>query len=235
LSGSSFSYDKVSNIFWLFGGYGDDINANIDYLNDLWKFNGKNWTWISGSNQSNENAGIYGTQGVANSSNIPGARYSAVSWIDSNNIFWLFGGYGYDAVDNGNNLNDLWKFDGFNWTWISGSNLANDYGSLVAHSSQFNIPGARYGAATSISSNNLFWLFGGYGPSDYANDFWTLSVSSSTSSMTPTSSTKHTSSSTKHTPSSMTTTSSTKHSSSTLLTPSYLFLLFIMLYHALAY
>ena len=41
------------------------------------------------NNKIGEN-GVYGTQGVASSSNIPGARYYAVSWIDSNNILWLF-------------------------------------------------------------------------------------------------------------------------------------------------
>jgi hypothetical protein len=66
-------------------------------LNDLWKFNGAYWTWVSGSNLINQN-GNYGTKGIANSSNIPGARFFAVSWIDSNDAIWLFGGFGYDSV-----------------------------------------------------------------------------------------------------------------------------------------
>jgi hypothetical protein len=67
------------------------------WLNDLWKFNGMNWTWISGSDSINQN-GTYGTKGIPSSSNIPGARREAVSWTDSNNTLWLFGGYGYDAT-----------------------------------------------------------------------------------------------------------------------------------------
>jgi hypothetical protein len=66
-------------------------------LNDLWKFNGVNWIWISGSNSINQN-GNYGTKGIASSTNIPGARYDAVSWIDSSNNLWLFGGNGYAAT-----------------------------------------------------------------------------------------------------------------------------------------
>ena len=54
---------------------------------------------MSGSNISNQ-IGNYGQQGISNSSNIPGARYNSVSWIDNNNHFWLFGGYGIDS--NGN-------------------------------------------------------------------------------------------------------------------------------------
>ena len=56
------------------------------------------WTWISGSNTYGQ-VGIYGTKGIANSSNIPGARSDSISWIDSNNNLWLFGG----IVSNGGN------------------------------------------------------------------------------------------------------------------------------------
>ena len=66
------------------------------YLNDLWKYSNNQWTWVSGNNSVNA-AGVYGTQGVASASNYPGARYGAVSWIDSSGSLWLFGGYGYDA------------------------------------------------------------------------------------------------------------------------------------------
>ena len=59
------------------------------------------WTWISGSNTTDQN-GIYGTNGIANISNIPGARYESISWIDSNNNLWLFGGFGYDNNNYGN-------------------------------------------------------------------------------------------------------------------------------------
>jgi hypothetical protein len=44
--------------------------------------------------------GVYGTKGVAASSNVPSARTSAISWIDSSNNLWLFGGWGYAASGN---------------------------------------------------------------------------------------------------------------------------------------
>ena len=66
----------------------------LDRLNDLWMYDGTNWIWISGNNIINQK-GIYGTKGIASSSNIPGARYSSISWIDSNNNLWLFGGIGF--------------------------------------------------------------------------------------------------------------------------------------------
>jgi hypothetical protein len=49
------------------------------------------WTWVSGSNISRQ-PGIYGTQGVADSSNVPGARAGAASSRDSSGKLWLFGG-----------------------------------------------------------------------------------------------------------------------------------------------
>ena len=71
-------------------------------MNDLWKYSISNnaWTWISGNNTINQN-GIYGIQGISSSNNIPGSRYSSISWIDSlNNNLLLFGGYGFDSVGN---------------------------------------------------------------------------------------------------------------------------------------
>ena len=67
----------------------------LDYLNDLWKFDGTNWIWISGSDTVVY--GVYGTKGVGSPSNIPGGRQGSISWIDSNNNLWLFGGFGFDA------------------------------------------------------------------------------------------------------------------------------------------
>ena len=42
--------------------------------------------------------GIYGTQGIGSPSNVLGSRDNSISWIDSNNNLWLFGGNGYDAT-----------------------------------------------------------------------------------------------------------------------------------------
>ena len=112
---------------WLFSGYGYDSAGNWGYINNLWKFDGTNWTWASGSNTGNQ-SGVYGTEGVAAQANIPGARDMAVSWTDPHGNFWLFGGYGYDSTGTLGFLNDLWKFDGTNWTWASGSNTGNQSG-----------------------------------------------------------------------------------------------------------
>jgi hypothetical protein len=84
-----------SNNLYLFGGYGYD-EKSYGYLNDLWKFDGSEWTWIAGSNEIKQ-PGHYGTKGVPNPNNIPGARNSGVSWVDSMDNVYLFGGYGHHS------------------------------------------------------------------------------------------------------------------------------------------
>ncbi len=132
---------------------------------------------MSGANTLNQ-AGSYGTQGVAAAGNVPGARYGSVSWIDSSGHLWLFGGFGYDSMGTGN-LNDLWRFDGSNWTWVSGANTLNQAGSYGTQgvAAPGNVPGARYGSVSWIDSGGHLWLFGGYGSDStgafgFLNDLW---------------------------------------------------------------
>ena len=66
-------------------------------MNDLWKFDGYNWTWISGANITDQN-GVYRTKGISSSDNVPGSRNGASSWVGSDNTLWLFGGLGYAAT-----------------------------------------------------------------------------------------------------------------------------------------
>ena len=49
------------------------------------------WVWVSGSELANQ-SGVYGTQGLESTSNVPGAREASASWIDANRNFWIFGG-----------------------------------------------------------------------------------------------------------------------------------------------
>ncbi|MGA2553465.1 MAG: carboxypeptidase-like regulatory domain-containing protein [Smithella sp.] len=178
---SSVSWKGSGSNLWLFGGWGYDSAGNVGLLNDLWKFDGANWTWVSGSKTYGQ-VGSYVTKGTANAGNVPGARSSSVSWIDSSGNFWLFGGWGYDSAGDVGLLNDLWKFDSVvskTWTWVSGSNTYNQAGSAVAVGvpDAGNIPGARQYSISWIDSSGNLWLFGGIGY-DFAgnvnllNDLW---------------------------------------------------------------
>ena len=183
--GSSNWVDQVGNL-WLFGGSGYDKNGAIGYLNDLWKYNisTNEWTWVSGTDVANQNA-IYGSLGLAASSNIPGARFSSTTWVDSTtNTVWLHGGSGY--IDGAvGRLNDLWKYNISTniWTWMSGSKAINQNGvyGTKGIASNSNIPGARYYAQAWLGENGKLFLFGGLGYDKNAsqsalNDFWSYNI-----------------------------------------------------------
>ncbi len=180
----SISWVDGSGNLWLFGGYGDTSNTNpytFGFLNDLWEFSpaAGMWTWVSGSSNTVNAAGVYGTLGTAASANEPPARAGAGSWIDSTGSLWLFGGNAFGGF-----LNDLWKFTPSTnqWTWVSGGNAPNAlgvYGTQGATAAT-NVPGSRSPAAFWIDAAGNFWLFGGNGisapqTSNLFNDLWVFS------------------------------------------------------------
>ena len=175
-----------SGNFWLFGGIAyDSIGGNAADINDLWKFSpiSITWTWEGGSNVNALTMvakGVYGTQGVPNSANVPGARDGATGWADTSGNLWLFGGYGYDSSGSFGALNDLWEFStsANTWIWVSGSNTVfatGNYGTQGIPSTS-NVPQARERVSGWTDTTGNLWLFGGIGWSSNAagmlNDLW---------------------------------------------------------------
>ena len=187
----SATWTDVAGNLWLFGGVGfDNVTGAIGSLNDLWKFDGSTWTWVSG-NYSRNNNGTYGTKGVTNVANVPGGRYGCATWTDAVGNFWLFGGLGYDNVTGATGfLNDLWRFNisDSTWTWMSGNYSCNNRGTYgtkgVANAT--NIPGGKYESVYWTDSPGNFWLFGGNGYDNISgssgkfNDLWRFNISDST-------------------------------------------------------
>jgi len=182
LGGASW-IDTGGNL-WVFGG------GSNGPQNDLWEYSPatKEWTWMGGCNALPCNqAGIYGTEGTAASSNYPGGRDVSAAWVDAGGNFWLFGGQGYDSVGQAYYLNDLWEYAPATkqWTWVSGSNLVlgkANYGSLGVAASG-NVPGARSQGVTWRDNSGNLWLFGGQGLDANGafgsfNDLWEFSPSS---------------------------------------------------------
>ena len=179
--GSQTWTDAGGNL-WLYGGYGYDSSSS-GILNDIWKFNPSTnkWTWIKGD-KGVEEVAVYGTKGIPDATNKPGARYVSSSWVDQNDNLWLFGGYGYDE-NNCGDLNDLWKSILLTneWTWVNGDKMIDQpgvYGTKgVANAA--NKPGARYVSSSWIDEFGELWLFGGYGydilHTGYLNDLWKYS------------------------------------------------------------
>ncbi len=152
------------------------------------------WTWEGGSNTVPSGAvgqsGVYGTEGVAATTNSPGGRQNSVSGIDSVGNLWLFGGFGFDSAGTYGDLNDLWEFNpnANTWTWVSGSETANAVGVFGTEgtAAAVNVPGSRYSAVGWIDSSNNLWLFGGLfentstGANDFLNDLWEFNSSAKT-------------------------------------------------------
>ncbi len=180
-------FDAVSWVgaggnLWLFGGFGFDSTDTFGRLNDLWEYSpaSNDWTWISGANTVGAK-GVYGTEGVAASENMPGARNNANGWVDAAGNLWLFGGYGLDSTGSDAIFNDLWKFSPSSdeWTWVAGSNTGAASGVYGTEgvAAVSNVPGGRYGAVSWIDSSGNLWLFGGdgvdsMGNSGDLNDLW---------------------------------------------------------------
>lgn len=166
-AGAAFAQDANGNLY-LFGGLGHDGGGSHGYLNDLWKYDGTYWIWISGTISANQ-----ATIGTA-----PGGREDAALYIDGGNV-WLFGGMGYDQRGGLGELNDLWKFDGTNWTQMKGSSLRNQSGSYGTPGSGAapNTPGSRHGAFYWKDASGRFFVAGGQGyssqtSSGYLSDIW---------------------------------------------------------------
>ena len=172
---NSCSWVDNNGNFWLFGGVGAAADCSDCLLDDLWRYDvgSKQWTWINGDSTGGQ-SGSYGTKGVETASNKPGARYGGVSWKDSNNNLWLFGGTGYDSGNSTFYLNDLWKYSitDNQWTWIDGDNIAGQGGvyGTKGISSVNNKPGAREYSTSWTDDSGNFWLYGGVGELTRSND-----------------------------------------------------------------
>lgn len=185
--GASMWVDTAGKV-WLFGGGSSLSNWNPKY-SDLWKFDPATfeWTWVKGDNTPNS-SGVYGTQGTPHASNNPGGRLMAHNWIDNYGNFWLFGGYGFCTLGQGNatgtqGLNDMWKYDPLTnrWAWMKGSNLADQPGTygVLGVPGAANTPGERSGGVSWKDKKGNLWQFAGLEwniPTAWKNDLWKFTI-----------------------------------------------------------
>jgi N-acetylneuraminic acid mutarotase len=171
------SWTDLNGLFWMFGGSG----VGDGYRGDLWCFNPSlnQWAWMAG-NITDNYSGNYGVYKEFNSSYMPPARRSCTSWVDKNNLFYIFGG----QITGSTYANDIWCY---NWTlqqfaWVGGSNVTvqnGAYGTPGVFDSSYH-PGCRMTSA-SWYSKELVYIFGGWGRSStgltgYLNDLWVYNI-----------------------------------------------------------
>ena len=174
--------DAAGNL-WLFGGITAPTSTSDTYYNDLWKFSSGQWTWVGGSNTTNEPSN-FGALNVAAPSNIAGGRSNAATWMDNSGNFWLFGGGGVFVPGVGQDMNNLWRYSNDEWTWMGGpqnvlSGAPGVYGTKGV-ADPGNLPGPRSYAMSWTDKAGNFWLFGGLGDDSVGNwgdlnDLWKYS------------------------------------------------------------
>jgi PKD repeat protein len=164
-----------NNNLWLFGGWNNGWGG---IFADLWMYDisTNEWTWVKGPQGPNSYTGVYGTKGIADTSNNPPARCETnATWTDAANNLWIFGGQTWNKC-----FNDLWKYNiaTNQWTWVSGLNTiggAGNWGTIGVPDSN-NIPSSRMIYSKWKDHLGNFWLWGGYdfdsiGIGAY-NDLW---------------------------------------------------------------
>ena len=125
-SETAISWTDNAGDFWLFGGSGFTFFTPPSY-NDLWKFNigSNNWTWVNGDSLTNHPS-VYGTQGIEDTANTPGARWAYTRWKDNNGYLWMYGGA--ERWNTGHEMrNDLWRFNPLTscWAWMDGDTIGD--------------------------------------------------------------------------------------------------------------
>ena len=159
--------DSAGN-FWVFGGW-----SNLGYFSDMWRFDvtTNEWTWIKGPDTVGL-GGIYGSKGIPDPLNNPGARGTHTKWTDSDGNFWIFGG-GFSA----NYYNDIWRFNisTYDWTWMHGLpyvNGSSHTGGLCV-SDAANLPKPRWEHRSCWNDlQDNFWMYSGVSYGGSGSDLW---------------------------------------------------------------
>jgi N-acetylneuraminic acid mutarotase len=189
-------------------GYKGVATANV--TNIVVDCGHNDWTWINGTETAGTIAAPqYGSfpmtppMSTPNPyTNTPGARDSGAGWTDASGNLWLFGGLGWELSGKSppdtlyGTLSDLWECpmvgDQCQWNLVTNAVPANTF--IIAENEDLsgfygtqgsaaatNLPGGRWGAATSADNAGNLWLFGGEGQdsagsSGLLNDLWKYNI-----------------------------------------------------------
>lgn len=164
------AWKDTNGNLWLYG---------INFSDDLWKFDiaTNMWTWVKGSGGATATT-IYGTQGVPDLANTPGALDEIdCNWTDTAGNLWLF--THEDGV--------LWKYSIASnmWTWVKGT-IGNGatYGTIGQFGTA-NEPGFFAGSPMvgtlftmwNDNSDNLFMIVNRDAGASVTEEIWMYSIS----------------------------------------------------------
>ena len=160
---------------WFYGG----MSQGGPYIGDMWRYNisSDEWTWMKGDTAYGA-VPVYGTMGVSDPANFPGARICYSRWKDHNNDFWIFGGSSSLGVHN-----DLWRYSvaSNEWTWMNGPNTPGDpgdFGTTCTPAVTTRPPARTEARAAWTDDCGVFWLFGGSTTNGWENDLWRFDITS---------------------------------------------------------
>lgn len=174
----SCAWVKDTNQFFLFGGEGVDRFGNDGVLNDVWVWNGVNWTWLDGNSRE-------AISHVASGSILAGIphRSRASVWVSNSNVYIFGGSVPASASPSGTKIwyNDLHKITHIASVLLVDSTFG---GNSVFSNNGTAQPGGRQEANVWVEDGNLIML-GGYGKDlnndiGYLSDLWEFDVQAGT-------------------------------------------------------
>jgi hypothetical protein len=132
-------------------------------LNDLWKWDGTNWTWLGGLNTT-DSWGSYGVKGIETAGHYSSGIINSIAWIDEYGNFYFFGGNGRDSVGNAGPLQSLWRirmkeYTGIPFLSTMSINNAATYSTSTTVTVSYNYTGPATGLCiqTSNTSAGCSW------------------------------------------------------------------------------
>lgn len=153
-------FDIPSQTLWVFGGSAFDAIGGGGYTNELWRFDGTNWSADFTLGNTATWVGNYSVSGSFSAAVYPGPRSDSALWVDGSGDVWIFGGYGSPLFLGDNTfgaMNDLWRYRPAldQWQWVSGTSAAN-----LASNIDDNTGIPQSSTPEGLATPTYFWLGG---------------------------------------------------------------------------
>lgn len=128
-------------------------------MNDVWLWQGSQWTQLAGTINAGNIPGVSGINGVPQASNRPNGMISpAADFLGNSDLLYVFGG----QVGGAGYMNDVWAFNMTSLYWTRIKNYPSPYSPTFAfpggrslHGFQ-NVPNTDLFIMVGVAINNIF-------------------------------------------------------------------------------